>query len=210
MKALQLSLIGASVLAVCLTGPALRAEQHGDGRGHGRDNGVPGSITVAFGTGLNNSGPGNTANHHIVPAEFKVRITKARKLDANGGRNGEEVIVPAAVNFIVSGFHEVYVYRPGVTVREVFDNRQNAASVGLFMNYQTNALGENRLFAKGVYPGNPPAFADASVNPSGARNRTDSFAFDQPGRYLIICNVLPHFLDGMYAWVTVVGPDDEE
>ena len=205
---MQFSLGLACVLALCLTGPALRAEQHGNGRGH--NNGVPGSITVAFGTGLNNSGPGNTSNHHIIPAEFKVRITRARKLDANGGTKGEEVIVPASVNFIVSGFHEVYVYRPGVTVGEVFENRQNAATVGLFMNYQTNVLGENRLFAKGVNPGNPPTFADASVNPSGARNRTDSFAFSTPGRYLVLCNVLPHFLDGMYAWITVVGPDDEE
>jgi hypothetical protein len=210
MKALQLSLVGPSVLALCLTGSAVRAEQHGTAHNGQSNNGVPGSITVAFGTGLNNSAPGNTANHHILPAEFKVRITKAKKLDASGGTNGEEVIVPASVNFIVSGFHEVYVYIPGVTVSEVFENRQTAASVGLFMNYQKNALGENRLFAKGVYPGNPPTFADASVNPSGVRNRTDSIAFDKPGRYLVLCNVLPHFTDGMYAWVTVVGPDGEE
>jgi hypothetical protein len=208
VKALQPSLGLACVLALCLTDSVLRAEQHGNA--HGNNNGVPASITVAFGTGLNNAGPGNTSNHHIIPSEFKVRITKAKKLDANGGTNGEEVIVPATVNFIVSGFHEVYVYRPGVTVGEVFENRQTAATVGLFMNYQANALGESRLFAKGVNPGTPPAFPDASVNPSGARNRTDSFAFSTPGRYLVLCNVLPHFLDGMYAWVTVIGPDDEE
>jgi hypothetical protein len=209
MKGLRIPVVAVSALALCLAGPALQAEQHGNGNsGHGNNNGVPGSITVAFGTGLNNAGPGNTLNHHIIPAEFKVRITKAKKLDANGGTNGEEVIVPATVNFVVSGFHWPYVYNPGVTVTEVFENRQTAASVGVFMNYEKNALGETRLFAKGVNPGTPPAFADANVNPSGVQNRTDSFAFDKPGRYLVVCNVRGHFLDGMYAWVTVVGDDD--
>ena len=31
-----------------------------------------------------------------------------------------------------------------------------------------------------------------------------SFTFDEPGRYLVICEVLPHFADnGMYGWVIV-------
>jgi hypothetical protein len=28
--------------------------------------------------------------------------------------------------------------------------------------------------------------------------------------YLIICNVGPHFLNGMFAWVKVVGDDDDK
>ena len=43
---------------------------------------------------------------------------------------------------------------------------------------------------------------------ASAQNRTESFAFDKPGRYLVICNVRPHLLDGMYAWVHVVDDDD--
>jgi hypothetical protein len=27
--------------------------------------------------------------------------------------------------------------------------------------------------------------------------------FDEPGRYLVICAVLPHFNVGMYGWVEV-------
>jgi uncharacterized cupredoxin-like copper-binding protein len=28
-------------------------------------------------------------------------------------------------------------------------------------------------------------------------------SFATPGRYLVICNVAPHFRDGMWAWVIV-------
>jgi hypothetical protein len=156
---------------------------------------TPASISVAFGAGLNTAQPNNTPNHHIIPQEFTVRITKARKLD------GTKVFVPATVNFIVSGFHWIWVYNPGVSLQQV---KQNTPTTGTFVNYDVN------VFAKGVNPGTPPAFADASVNPSGVMNRTDSFGFSTPGRYLVICNVRGHFVDGMYAWVNVVDDDDDD
>jgi len=160
---------------------------------HAKDK-IPASITVAFGAGLNTAQPGNTPNHHIIPQEFTVRITTAKKLD------GTVVFVPATVNFVVSGFHFPWVYNQGVTLDEV---RANVPAAGLFVNYNVN------VFAKGVNPGTPPTFADASVNPSGVMNRTDSFGFSVPGRYLVICNVRGHFLDGMYAWINVVDEGDD-
>jgi hypothetical protein len=156
---------------------------------------TPASITVAFGAGLNTAQPGNTPNHHIIPQEFTVRITKASKLD------GTKVFVPATVNFIVSGFHLIWVYNPGVRLKDVQDH---TPATGTFVNYDVN------VFAKGVNPGTPPAFTDASVNPSGVMNRTDSFGFSTPERYLVICNVRGHFLDGMYAWINVVDDDDDD
>ena len=161
---------------------------------HAKDK-IPASITVAFGAGLNTAQPGNTPNHHIIPQEFTVRITTAKKLD------GTVVFVPATVNFVVSGFHFPWVYNQGVTLDEV---RANVPAAGLFVNYNVN------VFAKGVNPGTPPTFADASVNPSGVMNRTDSFGFSLPGRYLVICNVRGHFIDGMYAWINVVDDDDDD
>jgi len=158
------------------------------------DKKIPSSVTVAFGAGLNTALPGNTPNHHILPPEVTVKITKAKKLD------GTVVFVPATVNFIVSGFHWIWVYNPGVKVSDV---KGALANAGLFINYNQN------VFAKGVNPGTPPTFADANVNPSGVQNRTDSFGFSTPGRYLVICNVTGHFVDGMYAWVNVVDGDDD-
>jgi hypothetical protein len=154
---------------------------------------VPASITVAFGAGLNTAQPGNVLNHHIIPQEFTVRITKAKKLD------GTLVWVPATVNFVVSGFHWIWVYNPGVKLSEV---KANIPASGTFVDYNSG------VFAKGVDPGTPPTFANASVNPSGVMNRTDSFGFSVPGRYLVICNVRGHLLDGMYAWINVIDDDD--
>ena len=90
MTGLRASAVVVSVVALSFAGGTVRAKE--------KDK-TPGSITVAFGAGLNTAQPGNTPNHHIIPQEFKVRITRATKL------NGEVVVVPATVNFIVAGFH---------------------------------------------------------------------------------------------------------
>ena len=42
----------------------------------------------------------------------------------------------------------------------------------------------------------PPMF-------SAAFNRVESVVFEERGRYLVICNINPHFRDAMYAWVIV-------
>ena len=187
MSYLRASAVAVSVLALALTGPTVKASENEN---------TPSHITVAFGTGLNNAQPGNTPNHHILPQEFKVRITSAKKLD------GTVVVVPATVNFIVAGFHWAWVYQPGVQLQDVVDN---IPAAGTFVNYNVG------VFAKGVFPGTPPAFADATFSPvSSAQNRTDSFAFSTPGKYLVICNVRGHFIDGMYAWVRVVDEDDDD
>jgi hypothetical protein len=183
MYILRTSAVAATVLTLALTGPTLKASD--------KDK-APARITVTFGTGNNNAQAGNTPNHHILPQEFTVRITSAKKLD------GTVVQVPASVNFIVSGFHWPWVYNDGVTLAEV---QSHIPAAGTFVNYNVD------VFAKGINPGNPPTFADAGtlVPPtSGAQNRTDSFAFSAPGDYLVICNVRGHFLDGMYAMIHVV------
>ena len=190
MSGLRVSSVVVSALTLCLASPALKAD--GDDK-------TPTHVTVAFGTGNNNAAPGNTPNHHILPPDIKVRISKAMRL------NGDVVTVPATVNFIVSGFHWPWVYRPGVTLQEVVDHIPNA----LFVNYEVVTLGVSNVFAKGIFPGTPPTFTDAGPFPlSGTMNRTDSFAFSTPGRYLVICNVAPHLVDGMYAWIRVVDDED--
>ena len=44
---------------------------------------------------------------------------------------------------------------------------------------------------------------------SNGSNRQESVSFSQPGTYLVICNVRQHFLDGMFGFVKVVGPDED-
>jgi hypothetical protein len=213
MKSLRASAVAVSVLALFLAGPALMADDHNHGnkgKDKDKDDQTPARITVTFGTGNNNAAAGNTPNHHILPQDFKVRITRALKLD------GTVVVVPASVNFIVSGFHWVWVYKDGVSLEEVVHNIPVVPPVGpppTFVNYEgPTPVVVSNVLAKGIFPGTPPNFADAgqAVPPqSGAQNRTDSFAFSTPGDYLVICNVRGHFIDGMYAWVHVVDEGDD-
>jgi hypothetical protein len=34
-------------------------------------------------------------------------------------------------------------------------------------------------------------------------DRVESVNFKEPGRYLVVCGVLPHFLEGMHGYVNV-------
>jgi len=34
--------------------------------------------------------------------------------------------------------------------------------------------------------------------------------FKEPGTYLVICNISPHLRDGMYAYVKVLGDDEDD
>ena len=192
MQVVRVSAMAGAVLTLGLVGPAVEAKDK-----------TPPSITVAFGAGMNTNIPGFTPNHHIIPQEFKVKITRAQRL------NGEDVIVPATVNFVVNGFHWVWVYKDGVTLEEV---QANIPAAGTFVNYEAGPAGNTNVFAKGIFPGTPPAgFTDSAKFPLAAyQNRTESIGFSVPGRYLVICNVRGHLLDGMYAWVLVVDDEDDE
>ena len=202
MKSLRAWAVVVSVLALSLAGPRLTAEDHHRG---GDGDKTPASITVAFGTGNNNAQAGSTPNHHIIPQEFKVRITRAKKLD------GTVVVVPATVNFVVAGFHWVWVYQDGVSLEQVVANIPTPPT-GPFVNYEVITGGVSNVFAKGIFPGTPAAgFLDGAPFPlSPTQNRTDTIAFSTPGKYLVMCNVRGHFIDGMYAWVRVVDEDDDD
>ena len=135
-------------------------------------------VTVTFGAGLNTAQPGNHINHEIIPDHILVK------------REG-------VVHFLVSGFHQIFVYNPGTDVEDVTAAIPDPAPT--FINYLEN------LMYQGIVPaGGPPPGAPGTLNPSNASNRLESVYFAEPGTYLVICNVTGHFLDGMYAYVKVL------
>ncbi len=151
------------------------------------------SVTVAFGAGLNTAAPGNSANHHVLPKTIRIKT---------GG----------VVHFAVAGFHQIFVYNPGTTPEQVL-NAAPPFPGPLFINFFTN------LYYTGINPANPPnplgANTGTPLNPttlSNLMNRVESVSFLAPGTYLVICNVNPHFRDGMWAWVRVTdgGHDDHD
>jgi uncharacterized cupredoxin-like copper-binding protein len=134
------------------------------------------SVTVSFGAGLNTAQPGNSANHHVLPRTIEIKA---------GG----------VVNFAVAGFHQIFVYNPGKGPEDVVPNVNPMA---LFIDDTTN------LYYRGILPaGGPPPGIPVTTNPSNAVNRVEPVSFADPGTYLVICNVAPHFRDGMYAFIKV-------
>jgi hypothetical protein len=134
-------------------------------------------VTVMFGLGMNTVLPpnaiSNPANHHVLPEVIHVRT---------GG----------VVNFVVAGFHQIFVYNPGVEAADI-----QVPVSGTFVNDMGN------LYFQGILPAGGPPATPATTNPSNAQNRVEPVLFTTPGTYLVICNVRGHFLGGMYAYVVV-------
>ena len=171
-----------TLLAVVQSSDVVRGQDN-----HGHDNSAKTSVTVAFGGGLNNVG--TAANHHVLPRTIEVQA---------GG----------VVHFVVSGFHQILVYTPGTGVEDI---QIPPSPAGLFLNdftpENTYYLGLNP--ANMMIPGGGnPIPTSPKVNlaiRTNTGNRVESVGFAEPGLYLVICNIIPHFQDGMYAWVRVVG-----
>jgi plastocyanin len=92
--------------------------------------------------------------------------------------------VGGTVSFLIGGFHLVLVYDGGKLHTDV--NVATATGTPPLINDTVNR----------IYRGLPPT---AGVD------RIENVHFHQPGRYLFVCGVLPHFNDGMYGYVNVVG-----
>ena len=194
MKWLRSMVLGIMVLSLFGSGAALKAKD---------DDRVPVSVALSFGAGLNTAG---ATNHHVVPPVVKVRMTPATPTAG---------AIPGVVNFVVGGFHQIFVYNPGVTPADItaFLAANDPTNANLFINDLAN------LFYTGINPLRVVAGVAVNGNDNipplnltrfGNQNRTESVGFITPGTYLVICNVRPHFQDGMMALIKVVDGDDDD
>jgi plastocyanin len=140
------------------------------------------SATVSFGAGLNTAAGINHANHRILPQTVEIKA---------GG----------VVNFVLAGFHQIFVYLPGTTPDDIVPSFPPNLFINEFHNLYYAGINPDGANPVPVPAGIPSGSAAAPV--SNNRNRTESVVFAEPGKYLVICNVAPHFIEGMYAWVKV-------
>lgn len=173
------------------------AQQPGHGDEHAHDNrlnsGNRAHVVVSFGQwevdpndlrgpldrGLPGPPPAPNRNvHKHLPFEAEV--------DAGG-----------AVSFIISGLHQVLIYRN----RGLADVQAAAApSTDLppmppfpsLVDYATDR----------VYRGLDPRTL-SYIGPTPVLDRVESVNFFEPGRYLVVCGVRPHFNEGMHGYVDV-------
>ena len=156
------------------------------------------NVEVSFGRGLNTAQPGNSVNHAVLPKNIKVKA---------GG----------VVDFGVAGFHDIIIFKPGVTLQDLLDAGGGvypADPVFPFVFPSDPAVAfppefavlAEQVYYRGINPaGGPPQTPPTGVV-SNAMNRSEPVAFLTPGTYLVICNVRPHLVDGMYAYVMVLPP----
>lgn len=97
-----------------------------------------------------------------------------------------------SVNFIVSGLHNIAIYDDGVQPTDI-NTAMTTPSTNPAPPIVPIINDANRRIYRGV---------DPTVQPS--RDRIEVVNFSEPGVYLVICGVLPHFMQGMYGYVRVV------
>ena len=151
------------------------------------------SVTVAFGRGLNTAQVGNKVNDAMLPNNIKVNLD-------------------GVVHFLVAGFHQPVVYKPGTKPEDII-----VPATGTFINDATNR------FYLGINPAGGPLNTPATIDSSNARNRVESVGFPategivggmvvsaraEPGIYLVICNVRQHFQTGMFGFVEIKAQRD--
>jgi hypothetical protein len=148
---------------------------------------------LCVGRGLNTARPGNAVNHAILPKQINVKAS-------------------GVVDFGVAGFHDIVVFKPGVVLDDLLDG------TGQFPLFPpvfvlppdpatplpaATAFLADQIYYRGINPAGGPLATPPVVNPSNAENRGEPVAFLEAGKYLVICNIRPHLLDGMYAYVNV-------
>jgi len=131
--------------------------------------------------------------HHLLPRESKIKA---------GG----------SVNFVISGFHLLLVYDNGVEpgdidITKLVPNRP--APPPLIDD-------PNHRIYRGLDPASllmPPLSPIVTTPPQplqSIQDRVEVVRFPVPGRFLVMCGVLPHFFDPitqefiMYGYVRVV------
>lgn len=175
----------AAFAAMTAKGDAANAKvQHGDDdHGHGDNDNVSGplaSATMTFGSWMTdppldrfpNLSDRTRNNHHMTPSEVTIKA---------GG----------TVNFIISGFHHVLVYGPGTKPEDVsLANQIVRPMLPPFVNDATD-----RIY-RGLDPASllMPPLPGTTTPLQSIQDRVEAVQFQKPGRFLVICGVVPHFV----------------
>ena len=117
-----------------------------------------------------------------------------------------EVDAGGAVSFAISGVHQIVIYADGTEFEDlraayIVAGSPVVAGPGVppLIEYSMGRVFRGldpRALTYAVPVTSPP-----TVNLN--QDRIESVNFKEPGRYLVVCGVQPHFLEDMYGYVTV-------
>jgi plastocyanin len=180
MKRIRLSILGAiAILAIGISGYLSQDREGLSGHASGSPafDGPLSNATVSFGEWM--TPVDRFPNVSLPTANHHELIPHVATIKAGG-----------TVNFIIAGFHNINVYADGTQPEDI-----NTA-----------------LTVPVTQPPGPPLIDDPSnriyrgLDPSlQPRDRVEVVHFANPGMYLVICGVFPHFVnDRMYGFVRVL------
>src|SRR5262245_47202803 len=140
--------------------------------------GILANATVSFGSWMTTPALDRFPNLSPRTANHHELIPQLALIKAGG-----------TVNFIIAGFHHVLVYDDGTKPEDINTNITIAPT-----NQPMPLLiaDPNRRIYRGLDPSTQP------------QDRVEVVQFANPGTYLVICGVLPHFQEGMYGFVKVI------
>jgi plastocyanin len=149
------------------------------------ENNVPDSATVSFGAWV--TSPATDRFPNLSPRFNNQHELIPKRVTIRAG---------GTVNFIISGFHHVLVYDRRTRPTDINTNLLiTPTGTGMFPPLINDP--NNRIY-RGL---------DPSLLP---QDRVEVVHFNEPGLYLVICGVLPHFQEGMWGYVRVVANNGNE
>ena len=145
--------------------------------------GIPLNVTVEFGRDRVGS-PFPPPEGHDASGHARDKMFPREVVIARGG----------SVTFDMGTFHQVAIFAPGTKAGDI----DASQTVDLTAPNGAVIIPDFLIDVSGsALAVGPFSFAPMTwTSPAGT--------FDEPGLYLVICRVVPHFVDGnMYAWVRV-------
>ena len=166
-------------------------EQEHDGR-HDDIDGPLASANVSFGQWnldspldrFPNNSDRTRNNHQLVPGVVDIKV---------GG----------SVNFIVAGFHHILIYDDGTKPEDIDTTKTIPPTLQPVPPLINDP--NNRIY-RGLDPSVLPLLPGTPPQP--LQDRVETVRFPNPGNFLVICGVLPHFVDAtgrfiMFGYVRV-------
>jgi hypothetical protein len=111
--------------------------------------------------------------HHLIPGTAEIRA---------GG----------SVNFVVSGFHHILIYDDGTKPQDI--NLALTTTVTVPPGPPLINDPVKRIY-RGLDPSVFPLLPGGAAPPQTMQDRVEVVRFPNPGKFLVICGVLPHFFD---------------
>jgi plastocyanin len=187
MKTLMKSLRGLILCAVAVLvfgfvtylALATGSHPHGAPAGSVMPDGHPlSNATVSFGSWMTSPPLNRFPNVSPITANHHELAPQLAKVKAGG-----------TVNFIIAGFHQVLVYDDGTRPGDI-DTSLTVPPTNQPVPPLIND--PDRRIYRGLDPS------------TQSQDRVEVVHFANPGIYLVICGVLPHFQEGMSGFVKVV------